>query len=326
MSTSETADKGMGTEMGADMGTGTGTGVGMGKGADASVDLSAGASVLYRSEAGAKEILGRYRAALDAWPVPAEHLRVPTRQGETFVVVSGPPDAPPLVLLHGSGANTSMWWDDVATWSRHFRIYAVDVIGEPGFSAPARPQLASEAPAQWVDDVLDGLGIARAAIVATSLGGWWALDYARRRPERVTQLALLCPGGLGRQKTGWLFKALLLRALGRKGVGRSVRMVTGLRDPKLQPVLDTVILTFTHFKPRTERLPVVPDEALRRFAMPMLVIAGARDALFDSAETARRVRRCAPHATVRLLPEAGHALLGQTDTVLEFLRGSAAGR
>ncbi|AJC61218.1 alpha/beta hydrolase fold protein [Streptomyces sp. 769] len=322
MSTSETA----GEDMGTNRGTGMGTGMGMGQGADASVGLSADTSVLYKSEAGAKEILRRYRAALDAWPVPAEHLRVPTRQGETFVVVSGPPDAPPVVLLHGSGANTSMWWGDVAAWSRHFRTYAVDVIGEPGFSAPARPPLASDAPAQWLDDVLDGLGIARAALVAASLGGWWALDYARRRPERVTRLALLCPGGLGRQKTGWLLKTLLLRALGRKGVERSVRTTTGLEDPKHQSVLDTVILTFTHFKPRTERLPVVPDEELRRLAMPMLVIAGERDILFDSAETARRVRRCVPHATVRLLPEAGHALLGQTDAVLEFLRGPAAGR
>ena len=51
----------------------------------------------------------RYREHLDAWPVPHEELRVATGAGETFVVVSGPVDAPPLVLLHGSGANTSTW-------------------------------------------------------------------------------------------------------------------------------------------------------------------------------------------------------------------------
>ncbi|MYT32557.1 MULTISPECIES: alpha/beta fold hydrolase [unclassified Streptomyces] len=278
------------------------------------------AQALYKSQAGAEEILRRYQAALETWPVPAEHVRVPTGQGETFVVVSGPADAPPLVLLHGSGANATMWLGDIAGWSRHFRTYAVDVIGEPGLSAPARPSLASEDPARWLDEVLDGLGISTTAVVGTSLGGWLALDYARRRPERVTRLALLCPGGIGRQKVGWLFRALLLRVLGRKGVERSVRKGAGLEDPGLQPVLDTVVLVFTHFRPRTERLPIVPDEALRRLAMPVLVIAGARDALFDSAGTARRVRACVPRATVHLLPEAGHALFGQTDTVLDFLR------
>ncbi|PKW14258.1 alpha/beta fold hydrolase [Saccharopolyspora spinosa] len=275
---------------------------------------------IYKSEAGAGEIRRHYREVLSTWPVPAEHVRVPTREGETFVVVSGPEDAPPVLLLHGSGSNTTMWLPDIATWARHFRTYAVDVIGEPGMSAPSRPPLGSEAYALWLDDVLKGLGITRTSIVATSLGGWLALDYATRKPERVASLALLCPGGVGRQKVGWLFKALLLRAFGRRGVRRSAGMVAGLDPVQDKAVLDALVLTFTQFKPRTERLPVFADDALRRLTMPVLVMVGGRDAMFDSARTARRVRRCVPHATVNLLPEVGHAILGQTDRVLEFLR------
>lgn len=277
-------------------------------------------STIYKSEAGANEIQQRYQEALSAWPVPAEHLRLPTREGETFVIASGPEDAPPLLLLHGSGANTSSWQDDIASWSRHFRTYAVDVIGEPGRSAPSRPPLASEASALWLDEVLKGLGITNTSIVGMSLGGWLALDYATRRPQRVTRLALLCPGGVGRQKMGLVFTFLLLRPFGRRGALRSARAATGLDTPQTRHLLDHVSLTFRHFKPRTERLPVFPDSALRRLTMPVLVTAGARDAMFDSAETARRIHRCVPHATVNLLPDAGHALLGQTASVLAFLR------
>ncbi|MEW1658915.1 alpha/beta hydrolase [Streptomyces sp. NPDC093707] len=285
-----------------------------------SAGTAAGASVLYKSEAGVAQILDRYREVLRGWPVPAEQVRVPTRHGETFVVVSGPEDAPPVVLLHGSGANASMWRDDVASWSRHFRTYAVDVVGEPGLSAPNRLPLASDAHACWLDDVLEGLGVGETAVVATSLGGWLALDYANRRPERVTRLALLCPGGVGRQKTAWMFKVLPLRMLGRKGMRRSAQIGTGLEAPEWAAVLDTVVLTFTHFRPRTERLPVFSDEELGRLAMPVLAVVGGRDVLFDSAGTARRLRAQVPQATVHLLPEEGHALLGQTATVLEFLR------
>ena len=80
---------------------------------------------------------------------------MPTRHGETFVVVCGPPSAPPMLLLHGSGANAAMWLAEIESWAARFRIYAVDVIGEPGFSAPSRPSLASDAYALWMDDVLD---------------------------------------------------------------------------------------------------------------------------------------------------------------------------
>lgn len=277
-------------------------------------------TLIYKSEAGERELLDHYRQVLDAWPVPAEHARVPTREGETFVLVSGPQDAPPLVLLHGSGANASMWRGDVATWSRHFRTYAVDLVGEPGLSAPSRPALDSDAVSLWLDDVLEGLGITGAALVATSLGGWIALDYAIRRPGRVTRLALMCPGGVGRQKVGWILKAVLTRPFRRGGLRESAMAVAGLDGEKNRQALDAVVRTFTHFNPRREKLPVFPGDALRGLTMPVLVVVGGRDVMFDSRQTARRVRECVPHATVSLLPEVGHAIFGQAEPIAEFLR------
>src|SRR5947208_9885252 len=100
---------------------------------------------------------------------------VPTREGHTFVVASGDRHAPPLVLLHGSGANSASWISDVSEWSQRFRVYAVDMIGEPGLSAPARPPFASEAYANWLDDVWKGLGLTAASVAGVSLGGWLAL-------------------------------------------------------------------------------------------------------------------------------------------------------
>ena len=153
-------------------------------------------TTIYATPAGRAAVEQRYREILRLWPVPSEQLTVPTREGDTFVVACGPPGAPPLLLLPGSGANAAMWMVDVATWAQDFRVYAVDVPGEPGLSAPSRPALASEAYALWLDDVLRELGVARVSIVGISLGGWLALDYAIRRPDKVERLALLCPSGI----------------------------------------------------------------------------------------------------------------------------------
>jgi pimeloyl-ACP methyl ester carboxylesterase len=100
---------------------------------------------IYKSTEGERLVLSRYQAFLKLWPVPNEQLRVPTSQGETFVVASGPPDAPVLLLLHGGLANSAMWMGEVAAFARCFRVYCIDLIGEAGLSAPARPPLASEA-------------------------------------------------------------------------------------------------------------------------------------------------------------------------------------
>jgi pimeloyl-ACP methyl ester carboxylesterase len=279
-------------------------------------------TAIFTSPDGERAVGQRYQELLADWPVPAEHLRVPTREGETFVVASGPPDAPPLVLLHGSGSNALMWAGDVAVWSERFRVYAVDVIGEPGLSAPARPPMASGGYAPWLDDVLDALDVPRASVVAISLGGWIALDYATRRPERVERMVLLTPPGVARQKAGAVLAALLLKPFGEWGKRKSVELVLGpvLRTLPRQAD-DFVQLVARHFRYRREPVPVVDDDVLRRATMPFLVVLGARDALIDSRRTAERLSRLVPSATVRVLPGAGHLLPPQTEPIVEFLEG-----
>lgn len=277
---------------------------------------------IYKSATAAEQVLQRYRERLASWPVPSDHVRIPTDAGETFVVVSGPPDAPPLVLLHGAGANSSTWLGDIPSWAGSFRTYAVDLVGEPGLSAPTRPRLDTDEPARWLDRVLDGLGITTCAMVGMSLGGWSALDYVIRRPGRVTRLVLLCPGGIGRPTPLRILPAMATLPFGRWGRRRAVARVTGLTGPEAAPVLDDVAHTFGAFRPRTDKLPVFPDDALGTVTAPVLVVVGTQDVMFDSGETAERARRCFPDADVHVLPDAGHAILGQTDRILTFLSHS----
>ncbi|WP_017586419.1 alpha/beta fold hydrolase [Nocardiopsis ganjiahuensis] len=278
-------------------------------------------SAIYRTEAAGQRLREQYRQGLAQAPVPTGQLHLPTREGETFVLACGPEQAPPLVLLHGSGANSSTWFADLPAWSEHFRVYAVDLVGEPGLSAPSRPDLSTEAGALWLDDVFEGLGLERAAVAGMSLGGWTALDYAIRRPDRVTRLALGCPAGLGTQRRWRILGAGLLTLFGRRARERSVRFLVGLGPSEGTALLDGIMEVFAEFRPRTETLPVFPDAALRSLPMPVLVTVGERDQMFDSAQTARRVRECVPNARVRVLPGVGHALTSQTGPVLEFLRG-----
>lgn len=272
---------------------------------------------IYTSRAGGELITRRYRDALADWQTPNEHRLVPTSQGETFVLVSGRPEAPPVLLLHGSSANSSRWLGEATAWAEGFRLYAVDLIGEPGLSAPSRPPLDSPEYGQWLDEVLDALGLGTVAIVAESLGGWLAVHYASTRPERVTRLALLCPGGIGKQKLAMLPLALMLRTFGDWGVRRSMAMLCGTAD-----LPEFALTILRHYRPRVERLPIADDDALRRLTMPLLVVLGARDRMLDSAGTRRRLAGTAPHVQLVELPEAGHLLPPQTDTVHAFLNGA----
>ena len=283
---------------------------------------------VYKSGQGERAVRERYLKFLERWPAANKHFHVPTSQGETFVVACGNPEGPPVILLHGGAANSAMWMGDIAAWAPEFQIFAVDVIGEPGLSAPARPPLNSDAYARWLDDVMGGLSLARASFIGVSLGGWLALDYATRRPGRVPSLVAMCPGGIGRQKIGIALKIIPLRLLGRWGKRRAREIVLGRAPAGLSPgaqrFMDFLSLIYENFRPRWVKMPVFSDEDLKRLTMPMLAILGGRDVLLDSGETKRRLERAVPHADIRYHPEMGHFIPGQNAAILEFLRRSAA--
>jgi pimeloyl-ACP methyl ester carboxylesterase len=283
-------------------------------------------SAIYRSPAAQQAVEAGYRKLLDAWPVPKEEFRVPTAQGETFVIACGPRDAPPLVAFHGAQANSTAWMFDAVAWSQDMRVYLVDVPGDAGFSAPVRPTLGSDAYVLWLDEVLAALDVSRASLVGVSLGGWLALDYATRRPERVRRLALLCPAGVGDQKN-LLLKVLPLLFLGRWGQAKIGEMVFGPRPtglpPAVQDLVDYVGVLGAATRARPTRIPIFPDAALARLTMPVLAIVGGKDVLIDSGRTRDRLQAHVPGARVIHLPEARHVIPGQTAVIHDFLRGAA---
>ncbi|WP_069705603.1 alpha/beta fold hydrolase [Burkholderia seminalis] len=279
-------------------------------------------SAIFRSPRHARAIRAAYAAALSHWPAGHRRITVQTRHGATHVIACGPEHAPPVVLIHGAQTTAASWQHYAAAWSTHFRLYAIDVIGEAGPSAPSRPPLASDAYAQWLDDVLDGLQVSRTAFVGISLGARTALDFALRRPARVTRLVLLCPSGIGRQKP-FLWWALPLLLLGEVGRACVRRRVLGRLPPASTPAerdaLALMRAVDRGFRPRLEPIPVFDDATLRTLSAPVLAIVGGRDALLDSRDTHDRLTRLVPHAQVLMLPEQRHFIRGQRDNVLAFL-------
>ncbi len=282
-------------------------------------------TTIYRSEEGRRAVLDVYRGILAAWPVANRQYHVPTSQGETFVVESGDASGPPLLLLHGSLSNSFTWYGDVVRLGERFRVFAVDLVGEAGLSSESRPDLCGDAYVRWMEDVLDGLGLARCALVGMSLGGWVALRFATVRPERVDRLALLCPGGLAPQRRDFALRMRMRSLLDRGDRAKSVSGAlgtdgaSGAEAEGMRRAMEYVMLIVAHEKPQRVLLPVFAEAEIARLAMPVLVVFGDRDALLDAKRSVRRVQRLLPHAQAVLLPGVGHAVLGQTERVFVFL-------
>jgi pimeloyl-ACP methyl ester carboxylesterase len=273
---------------------------------------------IYKSAEGQQAIMNFYDSLLTRWPVPHDRLNIPTRHGDTFVVASGEEAAPPLVLLHGSSTNLAMWAGDVIDYSRHYRVYTIDTLGEPGRSAPNRLPLKSLAYAEWLEDLFTALSINKAVVIGCSQGGWIALRFSISHPGRVEKLVLLTPGGVTPVRASTVLRLVAVSLCGRWGMESIKRML--YRDVAIpDEVTEFATLIQNHYKPRTDPQPLFSDEELARLTMPTLLIAGAQDCFYVSEKTAARLRQLLPHFEATIFPEAGHVLLNTTAQIIPFL-------
>ena len=109
------------------------------------------------------EAKSRYLAFEDAmakkWPLVSEERMVQTSFGRTFMRISGPVDAPPLVLLPGGGCNSMIWSANIMALSENYQTYALDNIYDFGRSVYTRKLEGGTDFSRWLNELFDTLGL-----------------------------------------------------------------------------------------------------------------------------------------------------------------------
>lgn len=101
---------------------------------------------------------------------------------------------PAVVFLHGLGGNHLSWWRQVPDFAARHRVVTYAARG----FAPSTAAVLPPDPADFAGDLealLDKLGIERCALVAQSMGGWAAVEFALANPGRVSALVLAATSG-----------------------------------------------------------------------------------------------------------------------------------
>jgi 4,5:9,10-diseco-3-hydroxy-5,9,17-trioxoandrosta-1(10),2-diene-4-oate hydrolase len=135
--------------------------------------------------------------------VTLKQHRVQTTLGEIAVTEAG--EGPVLVMLHGGGpgaSGVSNYRQNLPALTERFRVLLPD---QPGFGDSYRPtqedldvRSITEITVDALYQALDELGVDTFHLLGNSLGGAAAIAMAQQRPQRVSGLVLMAPGG------GWL--------------------------------------------------------------------------------------------------------------------------
>ena len=268
----------------------------------------------FKTPEGEARYLAAYDAALKLWPVPYHEIDISTRFGTTHVVASGPKEAPPLVLLHGYMATSVMWSPNVIDFSRDYRVYAIDTMGQPGKSVPGEPIRDAAGYVAWLTATLDGLRLDRVALVGMSFGGWLALTYAVAAPERIQKLVLLSAGGLVPIARQFSLRGMLMVFFPTRFTVNSFMRWAGFTDTPGErdagPVLNLMYLGMKHFRMPADTVRIaanaLSDDQLRAMRVPTLLLMGDREVLCDAAAALARARRLIPDFEGELVPGCRH--------------------
>lgn len=286
----------------------------------------------FRSSKAREEYLAFYDERAKRWPVPSESRTAPTSFGETFVRVSGPEGAPPLVLLPGMSSNGLMWETLIEPLSRGFRTYAVDSITDVGRSVPTREVRSAEDYARWLDELFDALDLRDVNLVGMSYGAWITAHMARLRPERLRRTVWLAPAGVvARLSFRWVVLALLTalsawihRRFTWWMFADAVKTPEGRRVAE-ELIADTQVMIRCYAPRRIVTPTTMSDEELRSIRVPSLVLVGEHETVGSATKALRRARRVAPQLRLELVPGAGHDLpIAQRELVVRRVLGFLA--
>lgn len=280
-----------------------------------------------RHEAEARKAINDwYNVALTTLEVPYEARYVETRFGRTHLLVTGNPEGEPLIMLHGMNLNSLVWRPQFPAL-QHYRVYAVDIIGQPGRSDLNRPSLVGGDYARWLLEVLDALALETVSVVGLSLGAYIAIKFGAFAPERVKGAVLIAPAGLSpvRPTIGLRLASTHLPIPFRShekaanNLIPTIVMTPGVEvDGMGMDMLELFRIMHRYEKPVRgpfqsveailPGLPVLALEA-RRFDKPTMVLIGDKDALFDAKLTMERAKHVLPGlVAVEIIPDAGHAM------------------
>lgn len=259
----------------------------------------------------------RYFAACDAvYALGATSTAegdVETSFGTTHVYRYEPADPAarsrtPVVLVHGSGSCSAMWYPNTPALSAARPVYAIDTPGDPGRSVQRAPLHQPERAAEWLDETLAALDLDRVHLVGSSYGGWLAVNQAHRRPGRLASVTLLDPGGL--EKVGLRFFAWIFVSLFATSAPKALRprLAAWLEQPVLVvPELRAMIRAGVraHRIRRPAPLPLA-DAELSTIRTPLYLVLGKRSLLVHPKRQLERVPRLIPGARAEIITGTGH--------------------
>jgi pimeloyl-ACP methyl ester carboxylesterase len=241
-----------------------------------------------------------------------------------------------LVLINGLAEQAESWYCNLDAWRRHFDVHTPNLLAYEGAALHRRMEAGQPIDIDYLvgrlHEYLDGyVQSPPYHLVANSLGGKVAVEYAVRYPDQVDRLVLLCPSGLSAEER--------------------LPVVEGVRRNDLRSLVDSVFQDPRHADPnllayykkqfanrrwRSGLLRTIRGtmehrvrDRLAQITQPTLLVVGSEDRIVDPSQ-ATEAAGLLRQGRLVVLPGCGHAPQIEQSSVInrlviDFLREASPG-
>lgn len=234
-------------------------------------------------------------------------------------------NGPAFVLAHGMGGNHASWFNQVPFFSRWFKVVTFD---HRGFGNSRELEGGADR-SRFPDDLnnlLDQLGIAKAVLVAQSMGGGTCATFAVSHPERVSAL-VLADTLVGLTIPDSLRSRMDAVRGATSGLAQLDRVLSsGFRER--EPVLTHLYTELNNFNGQAREslrgnLPGVTVDQLSASKVPLFFLVGSKDILFPP-DLVKSIHQLIPGSEYQEIADSGHSVYFEkprefNEAVLNFL-------
>ena len=253
----------------------------------------------------------------------------------TNYIEAGDEDAPPLILIHGSGPGVTAfanWNGVIPTLAAQFHVLAPDMVG---FGYTDCPEEISEFNLDiWVSHIagfMDELAIGSASFIGNSFGGALTLALAARHPDKVEKIVLMGAAGLsfpisdgllkvwGYQPSAQAMRDLMETFAFNSGLVTDM-IVESRYQASLRPGAQEAFSRLFP-EPRQARLDglATSEDDLRALTQPTLILHGREDKIVPSS-VSQRFHALIPNSELHMFGYCGHwTQIEKKDRFLELV-------
>lgn len=218
----------------------------------------------------------------------------------------------PALLIPGRSSGAAQWVENLPAWIGTRPIFAVDPLGDAGFSSQQVPLASIEEQADSYLAVLDALDIPSVHVVGHSFGGAGAANLASRHPTHIRSVALFEPVLViaPLPATTYLWATMLLLPLPPSWRNHALAKISGASTSELDEAGPMATLIDAASRGYSAALPTpktMSDKQWQAITSPVRLDIGGQHSLSGS-NAAARILKLLPQAKVQVWPTGTHSL------------------